>query len=382
MYPSGGLARNARSAGIGQVTLKLAGSLTVWISMKKSHAAIHLKFAALMAIGLLTGLPKAYADFPIGPSPRIAAAKPVPAPSWHMGQAAPVLNVVNLRGQPVTLAAFAGKPLLLEFGSLTEPAFRLSAGSVTWLARKWRGKISVLIVYQAEAHPAGTSKALVLNQRAGFAIPAAANAADRRKAAAEAAARLHLPASMVSLDAITNATSIAYGSLPNMTFLLDGTGKLVGAWPWMAPSQVNGAVQDQLANRPIPQRLMGPGFSRQAGPPLEFDARFLPPGSLQGLAAALDDAGVTRPALRRLLPELQRFTSSLIQTREAIVQMRRRGQYGQSFRQSLREILAKARQRAADFKKALRQTVSAEQYRRIYADLDRGKLRRVFDSGN
>ncbi len=347
--------------------------------MKKKPPTIRLKFVAIMAIGLLTRVAMAHADFPIGTSPRIEAVKLAPPPTWRIGQKAPALHVVNLRGQPVPLAAFAGKPLLLEFGSLTEPAFRLSAGSVNWLAKKWRGKISVLIVYQAEAHPAGTSDALVLNQRAGFSIPAATSAADRRKAAAEAATRLHFPASDLSIDSITNATSIAYGSLPNMTFLVDGKGKLVCAWPWMAPSQVNGAVGDLLAHRPIASRLMGPGFSRQSGPPLEFDAGFLPPGSLQGLAAAFDDAGVSRPTLRRLLPVLQRFTSSLIQTREAIVQLRRRGQYSQSFRQSLREILAKARQRAADFKKALHRTVSAEQYRQIYADLDRGKLRRLFD---
>lgn len=350
--------------------------------MNKNYAAIHFKSAVFMAFGLLAGITAARADFPVGPSPRIAAVKPVPPPSWHIGQAAPVLQVVNLHGHAVSLADFAGKPLLLEFGSLTEPAFRLSAGSVNWLAKKWHGKIGVLIVYQVEAHPAGTPESLVLNRNAGFAIPAATSAENRRKAAAEAVKRLHFPINAVSIDSMTNATSIAYGSFPNMTFLLDGKGNLVCAWPWMAPSQVDAAVRDLLAHRPIPKPLMGPGFNRQGGPPLEFDAGFLPPGSLRGLAAALDDAGVSWPALRRLLPALRHFTNALIQTREAIVQLRRRGRFSQGGRQSLREILDKARQSAAGFKKALRGNLPAEQYRQIYASLDRGKLRRIFDSGN
>ena len=52
-----------------------------------------------------------------------------------------------------------GKPVVLEFGSITDPWFRARMPAVEKLAAKYGEKVAFVIVYQHESHPADTAEA-------------------------------------------------------------------------------------------------------------------------------------------------------------------------------------------------------------------------------
>ena len=337
-------------------------------------------FAALcgsVLAGLGSGV--AHADYPSGPSPAIALAKPPVAPVWKLGAAAPALHLTELSGRKISLSQFSGKLIVLEFGSLTEPAFRLSAPSVNWLARQWKKKVQVLVVYQKESHPAGSGRALKLNKTAGFSIPQAKDQSQRLADARRAQHALHLQFLLMTLDNAKNQTALAYGSLPNMTFLINARGQLIAAWPWMAPWQLRGAVSAVLRGKPIPAGDMSSGFTSSTSPPMEFDYQALPPTAPQTLADALDRAGVTKQQLSKLLPALTDFSTSLLKARQQLVQLRsRKKQFNGNFRRAIGKTLDGLRKSAKELTQALQRYVNHQQYTEILSALDRGRLRRVF----
>ena len=337
-------------------------------------AAVFLGLSGCVAV-----LP-AYADYPVGPSPKITIAPPPAPPEWKLGGTAPTLHITDLSGHKVSLSQFSGKPVVLEFGSLTEPTFRLSAANVNWLARKWKGKVQFLIVYQKESHPAETNRALKINKTAGFSILQARNQMQRIADARRAQRTLRLMFPMIVVDNQKNQTALAYGSLPNMTFLINARGQLIAAWPWMAPWQLNGAIPAVLAGKAIPAGDMSSGFSPNTLPPMEFDYHTLPPGSPQTLADAMDRAGVTRSQLAKILPAVTDFSTALLKTREQIAQLRSsRKQFNGTFRRSVRKVLHGLRKSAQKLKRSLRRSLNKQQYQEILDAIDRGQLRRVFD---
>jgi peroxiredoxin len=321
----------------------------------------------------------AYADFPVGKSLEIIVSKPPPPPSWKLGSTAPVLHVTTLSGRKVSWSNFTGKPIVLEFGSLTEPAFRYSAASVNWLARKWKGKVQFVIVYQRESHPASTASALPINQAAGFSIPQPSTQRQRVAAARLTRHKLHLQFPLLTVDTWHNITARAYGSLPNMTFLIDAHGHMIGAWPWMAPWQLNGAIPAVLAGKPIPPRFMSTGFSPNSAAPMEFDYLALPPAAPQTLADAIDHAQLTKKQLAGILPAVADYSAALLKARQQILQLRHsRRQFNGNFRRRVNNTLAHLRKSATELTTSLHRWLNDRQYRGILSALDRGKLRRVF----
>ncbi len=348
-------------------------------------SALHRVIAAVLFTGLTGGLTvgSAYADYPVGPSPKITIARPPIPPAWKLGATAPMLHVTDLAGEKVSLSRFSGKPIVLEFGSLTEPAFRLSASSVNWLARKWKDNVQFLIVYQKESHPAETPLELSINKSAHSSIPRATDEAQRIADARLAQHTLHLQSPLITVDNWHNQTAGAYGSLPNMTFLIDAHGRLVGAWPWMTPWQLNAAIPAVLAGKPVPASAMSTGFSADAMPPMEFDYRALPPAAPQTLADAIDRAMVTQAQLTKILPAVADFSIAMLKTRQQIRQLRsQRGQFNGNFRQSVRHTFKQLRQSAVALKTSLHHWLNNAQYQQILSAMDRGQLRRVFEARN
>ncbi len=337
-------------------------------------------FAALCG-SVLAGLGSgaAYADYPVGPSPAVTLTKPPAAPVWKLGAVAPRLHVTELSGQKISLSQFSGKLILLEFGSLTEPAFRLSAPSVNWLARQWKNKVQVLLVYEKESHPAGGTRALKINKTAGFSIPQAKDQSQRLADARRAQHVLHLQFPLMTVDNAQNKTALAYGSLPNMTFLINAHGQLIGAWPWMAPWQLRGAVSAVLNGKPIPVGYMSSGFTAGTSPPMEFDYQSIPPASPQTLADALDRAGVTKQQLSKLLPSLTDFSTTLLKTQQQLAQLRsKKRQFNGNFHRAMNKTLDGLRKSAKELTLALQRYVNHQQYTEILSALDRGKLQRIF----
>ncbi|MDA8376500.1 MAG: hypothetical protein M0Z50_05495 [Planctomycetia bacterium] len=353
-------------------------NLTVSLSLHRRIVAA----AFLGLIGWVAVIP-VYADYPVGTGPKITVAPPPFPPEWKLGRTAPTLHITDLSGQKVLLSRFSGKPVVLEFGSLTEPAFRLSAASMNWLARKWNNKAQFLIVYQNESHPAGTGRALAINKTAGASIPQAQNQAQRIADARLAQRKLRLQFPLVTVDNQRNQTALAYGSLPNMTFLINAHGQLIAAWPWMTPWQLNGAIQAVLAGKPIPSGDMSSGFMPNTSPPMEFDYQALPPAAPQALADAIDRAGVTRQQLAKILPALTDFSTALLKIRQQIAQLREhRRQFNGNFRQSVRSAFDGLRNAVNELTRSLHRNLNHRQYQAIVSELDRGKLRRVFASAN
>ncbi|HMD55382.1 MAG TPA: deiodinase-like protein, partial [Phycisphaerae bacterium] len=256
---------------------------------------------------------QSWADFPSGPSPKAAPVPVIATPVWQIGALAPRPNVIDLHSNLITLDQFRGKPLVIEFGSLTEPAFRLSSSNVEFMANHWSNQMNFLIIYQHEAHPSDTPQALDINKTNGFDKPAPTNEAERVAYAIEAQSKLNLNNVTMTVDNWDNYTSHAYGNLPNMTFLIDANGRLVAAWPWMIPWQVNGAISSLLANHPIATADLGPPFAPDTSPPLEFDAGlFDPEGVFRAFASALDNADVSPYQLKGILPALTAFHAAIL----------------------------------------------------------------------
>ena len=191
-----------------------------------------------------------------------------------LDQAAPEITATTLDDKPVTLAglreAHAGRILIVQFASITDPIFRAHAAAVEKLAAKENEKAAFVIVYQKEAHAADTSAALELNDADGFNIAEPATLAEREKLAGQMVERLKIKNETVVVDAWNNASSQRYGSYPNMTFIIDAKGNLRAGYPFMDVAKVERAIDILSAgeNRVLPPELMGPV---QKGGPAPFD---------------------------------------------------------------------------------------------------------------
>ncbi|MGC8553136.1 MAG: deiodinase-like protein [Phycisphaerae bacterium] len=357
----------------------------------KSHTllprSLHRPILAglLALVGLAATSVPALADFPVGPSPKTVVNAAIPVPMWKLGAPAPELHVITLDAKHVKLADYKGKLVVLEFGSMTEPAFRLAAPSVNWLARKWAGQVQFIVVYQQESHPAGGSDALAINTAAGYAVPKQQSMRQRIADAQLAAHKLPLKLTLLTIDDWRNQTALAYGSLANMTFLIDARGRLIAAWPWLTPWQLNSAVTATLAGKPVPAAATGPQFSRSTAPPLALDYMSIPPGSPQTLAAALDRAQVTPSQLKQVLPAVMNFSTALLKTRQQLLRRRQsRGEPGPSDRNDLHSSPKQLRQAALELTASLHRHLTPRQYNTVLAAINRGRLRRIFepDSSN
>jgi hypothetical protein len=190
-------------------------------------------------------------------APAAAPAAPKPTVALALSENAPEIEATNLKGDAVTLESLTGKPVVLQFGSITDPIFRGRVEDSEKLAAKFGDKATFLIVYQHEAHAADGPDALEVNASAAFAITKPVNQSERLKLAAEAAKRLKIKNQQLLVDAWSDASSLRYGNYPNMTFVIDSTGKLQAGYPWMDPTKVTGALNALLAGKPVPPQFRG-----------------------------------------------------------------------------------------------------------------------------
>ncbi len=142
---------------------------------------------------------------------------------------------------------FRGKPVILQFGSITDPIFRMHCPAIEKLTATFGDKAKFLLVYQREAHPAGDD--LDINVRDGYSIAAPNSLEERTKLATQAATRLNITQQTILVDAWNDASARRYGGLANMTFLIDAKGKLAAAYPWMDATKLEGALNDVLSGQ-------------------------------------------------------------------------------------------------------------------------------------
>jgi hypothetical protein len=258
-------------------------------------------------------LPAALADGGTGPAGALLVADGSLRQALAIGDAAPELMVKDLKGNAVALQDFHGKPLVLQFGSMTDPVFRMHCPAVEKLAASYADKAAFLVVYQREAHPVGGGDELEINEQEGYSIAAPANLDERMSLAAQAAARLSIAQQKVTVDAWNDTTSRRYGGLANMTFLIDGQGKLAAAYPWMDTRKLEGALDDVLAGNQVQEAHRGPVRSNGAAIATGYGIEAAGPGRF---AAIIDNLHLTDDQKPKVFPVLADYVAAIRNLRQ------------------------------------------------------------------
>lgn len=177
------------------------------------------------------------------PAPPQAAAQP--APKVAVGQPAPELSAARLDGTAVKLSNYRNRPLVLIFGSYSSPTFREKAAMLNDLAKDYRGRAEIVIVYTAEAHPVGTPE-VERNRDDKVRVEPHKTAKDRESAARDAKAALKLePVFLV--DSITDDTAKAYGLAPNGVAILARDGTIYATQRWLEPFALRATLDEALS---------------------------------------------------------------------------------------------------------------------------------------
>jgi len=245
-----------------------------------------------------------------------------------VGQPAPVFELPSTNGERISLAsATARGPVVLVFASFTCPPARMKLPRFDALARRWKDKAQVLVLYSREAHPHAKNS----ERLNGFAdqvqardkngdgtvtvaeygdlgprymldafdldhdgevrsheflaarrldqykdITAPATIAERVALATKL--RVEAPGQVpVLVDGMDDAIATAYGGLPNMAYVIAQGGKVSFKMPWAAVAD----VERELA------RLTG----------TQMPAPTVTPPDLSILRASLDRAAAAKRPL-------------------------------------------------------------------------------------
>jgi Spy/CpxP family protein refolding chaperone len=164
----------------------------------------------------------------------------------EVGQVAPDFRLTKLDGTPVQLSSFKGKILLLAFGSYTSPSFRQRAAALDELRRDYGVKISMLVVYTREAHPAGGWE-VDRNRDAEIAVPDHKDLLKRRDVAREGRDRLKLKLLPFAVDSMEDEAAIAYHAQPNDAAVLIGKdGTVLAYQKWFDGVGMRAAIVEAL----------------------------------------------------------------------------------------------------------------------------------------
>jgi hypothetical protein len=313
-----------------------------------------------------------------------------------LGAAAPELLATTPDGKPVALAGLRGgtaaegepaapaKMIVLQFGSLTEPAFRAHASAVERLAARYADKAKFVIVYQQEAHAADTDTALQINADQGFAVAQPVNLAERQQLALQAVERLKIKNQTVVVDAWNNTSALRYGSYPNMTFVIDAKGNLQAGYPWMDTGKVQAALDALAAGKPLPAELRGsvkpsaPGGLDAPGAAMDMTGGRGP----AAVALALDRIDLTDGQRQMLYPALAQFLADLQNFRQSRGVGPARGGQANAAKEEPKEdpqqALKDLRASAEKLKTVIKGTVNEKDAATLFAALEQMQAQRFF----
>lgn len=290
------------------------------------------------------------------------------APWPQAGTPAPAISVVDCStGLPTQWRDFSGAPVVLQFGSLSDPIFRKRQPMMEKLADFYAGRVKFVIVYQREAHPA--DEALDANTADNIAIPAPQSLEDRLESARKAIVTLNLKNQRVVVDDWTNATSRRYGGYPNSAFLIDAKGTVAASYPWTDPNKLRRAMDEILAGKPISATNQGP--VRISDMPIaNIDDMGAEQRGLGAVVRILDRTDLTEVQRNKILPALAKFAASARNLRE------KRNESDEA------TLIRRAKESAAQLKDVLKETLPAETYSEVLAALNTGPIGRLFGNSN
>jgi hypothetical protein len=147
-------------------------------------------------------------------------------PGIALGAPAPDFTLKTVDGrEEITLSKLVGpKPIVLVFGNFTCGPFRMQAGNIEKLYRRYHDRATFVMVYVREAHPTGGWQ-LDSNNRIGVAIPQPQSNDERVKVAQMCSSRLGLGMPML-VDTIDDAVGARYSGMPSRLYLLDHRGRV------------------------------------------------------------------------------------------------------------------------------------------------------------
>ncbi|HVX86164.1 MAG TPA: deiodinase-like protein [Phycisphaerae bacterium] len=343
---------------------------------------LHLSRSALVLAGLLAAAPLVFADAPV------AAHHPA------LGTVAPEIAAVTLDNKPIHLNDLRGKPVVLEFGSATEPLFRARAKAVEALAKKYEGRVAFIILYAKESHAADSPRAIDLNTDQGFSFAAPTSLTERIALAKQTAGRLHINPAEIAVDQFNDFTSNAYGGYPNMTFIIDAKGVLQAGYAWMDPTRVGQVLDELLVGRPVPPELRGrtkPGGPDTAGEDVMEMSIDMTGRGPQAVGTVLDHLSLTDSQKAVLYPAIAKFYTDLRDIRQLQAGVQNPQANGGAPAQAslppavtaeqLQGALEAIRTSARNLDTVCKQTLSDPDYHRLMDPLKQGpQMRRFFET--
>lgn len=287
------------------------------------------------------------------------------------GSPAPAIAIVDCgTSLPLQWRDFSGTPVVLQFGSLSDPIFRRRQAMMEKLADFYAGRVRFLIIYTREAHPQDES--LDANTTENIALPQPADLEGRLENARKAIVTLNLKYQRVLADSWNNETARKYGGYPNSAFLIDKKLAIAASYPWTDPNKIRRAIDELLAGKPISVTNLGP--VRAPDMPI---ANMEDMGEDQrGLGAAiriLDRTDLTDHQRNKILPALARFAASARNLRE-----RKDGKENQEKGISEADLLKQAREHASQLRDVLKETLPPATYAEVDSALSTGPIGRLF----
>lgn len=176
------------------------------------------------------------------------------------GDDLPEGTLETLGGTPVALADLvADRPAVIEFGSITCPAFVDRIGEMDRLARRYDGAVDFYVVYVREAHP-------------GRDYPSHRTSTEKRDDARDLIDAEHVDRPVL-VDDLDGTVHRAFDALPNSAYVVGADGVVAYRADWTDPEELDGALTRLLDAR-------GRGAD---GPTGDVENNFRSPGDLSPL---------------------------------------------------------------------------------------------------
>ncbi|MEO9970286.1 MAG: deiodinase-like protein [Hyphomonadaceae bacterium] len=136
----------------------------------------------------------------------------------------------TLEGKEVKLSDYAGRWLVVETGSLTCPMFVKNIRPIDKLTEKYPD-VAFVVVYVREAHPGSRRGAHAdLEEKTAFAEEMKSEFKENRE---------------VLIDTVDGDMHQAYGSFPNMVYIIDPEGTVVYRCDWSFAKKIDAVLQNR-----------------------------------------------------------------------------------------------------------------------------------------
>ena len=152
-------------------------------------------------------------------------------PGPGLGEPAPDFELTGLDGKPLQLSSFRGRWLVVETASVSCMMYARNVGKIGQLRQKYPD-VDWLVVYVREAHPGRRRSAHGnMAQKTALAGTLKGDYGESRT---------------VVIDTLSGDMHRAYGSLPNMVYLLNPDGEVAYRCDWLSVPELDKV----LGNRP------------------------------------------------------------------------------------------------------------------------------------